>query len=185
MNSSGSITGSSDGSFSAIVDLVGARLPPLILPSTDGKALDFTNLPPRCVLILYPFALAREQLLPPSWMGIPSSAACTEQLLDFKAHYGEFQARQVGLFGISTQSSIVQKAVVKELGLPFPLLSDAGYTFARALHLPMLHVGRRHRLACMVLMVRNCHIDQIFYPMMSPSRSAIEAFCEWKRDFII
>jgi peroxiredoxin len=156
----------------------GVKLPPVTLPSTSGYAVDLTRLPPRCILILYPLALAQDQAPPSAWTRIPWATACTQQLLGFNSHYREFRARRVDLFGISTQSSIVQLAVAENLALRFPLLSDGSSVLARALRLPMLQVGRRQRLPRIVLAVRDGHIDRVVYPSTSPS-SVTEVLREW------
>jgi len=157
---------------------VGMQLPPVTLPSTSGYVVDLARLPPRCILILCPLALARDQALPSASTRSPGAANCTQQLLGFNSHYEDFRARQVDLFGISTQSSVVQRAVAENLDLRFPLLSDANYELARSLRLPMLHIGRRQRLPHIVLALRDRHIDRTVYPSTSPSL-ATEVLREW------
>ncbi len=158
----------------SVAGLVGMRLPSVMLPSTLGGSVNLAGLPPRCVLILHTAALARHQVPPPAWMKIPGAAGCTAQLLGFKAQHRAFQARRTALFGISTQSPIVQQAVAEDLALPFPLLSDADRALAAALPLPLLHAGRVPRLARLLLVVRHGCIAQVFDPIASPAHAAAE-----------
>ena len=107
-------------------------------------------------------------------MLVPGAAGRTAQLLGFKAQFNEFQGRRIRLYGVSTQSPIVQRAVAEDLGLPFPLLSDADHDFACALKLPMLHIGRVPRMPRIVLVVRDHRLEQILYPVTSAADSAAE-----------
>jgi peroxiredoxin len=159
---------------------VGMQLPPVTLASTSGHVVDLTRLPRRCILIFYPLALARDQAPQSAWTRSPGATDCTQQLLGFNSHYREFRARQVDLFGISTQSTVVQQAVAENLNLRFPLLSDADYALAQALRLPMLHVGRRQRAPRIVLAVVDRHIDRVVYPNTSPLPT-IGVLREWAR----
>ncbi len=106
-----------DGTETA--SLVGLRLPPLVLPSSHGRAVDLARLPSRSLLILHPLALARAQVPPPGWLQIPGAAGCTAQLLGFAAQWRAFRALRIALFGVSTQAPLVQRAVTEDLALPF------------------------------------------------------------------
>ncbi len=147
-----------------VFEPIGLRLPQLSLASTLGRDVDLGMLPARCVLILYPLALTPDQELPRSLKSIPAIAGCTEQLLDFKASHGEFLSRRLAIFGVSTQSVLVQRVVAEELELPFPLLSDATRTLVRALGLPAVAVGRVPRMMRLILAVRDGCIERTFHP---------------------
>ncbi len=153
---------------------MGVRLPQLSLASTFGGNVVLGMLPPRCVLILHPLALTSDQELPRSLKSIPGLAGCTEQLLDFKALHGEFLSQEIAVFGVSTQSALVQRTVAERLELPFPLLSDAGRALVRALDLPVVPVGRVPRMMRLVLGVRDGCIEQAFHPGATDENRAVD-----------
>lgn len=161
-----------------VSNLIGTKLPRLSLTSTCGEAVNLAALPLHSLLILHPFALAPYQKLPHSFSSIPFVAGCSEQLLSFKALHQEFQSEGIALFGISTQSALIQEALTQILALPFPLLSDADRDFARTLRLPMLHAGRVPRIMRMIFEIQNGCIKRVFDPIERHTNCAADILSE-------
>jgi len=68
--------------------------------------------------------------------------------------------------------------MVKRLEVPFEVLSDEHLAFARALRLPTFTVDGMTLLKRLTLIVRNNHIEHVFYPVFPPDTHA-EAVIAW------
>src|SRR6478672_10187097 len=77
-------------------------VPDFSLPATDGKTL---------VLYFYPK---------------DNTPGCTEEGIQFRDHYAEFQAATCDIYGISRDSVRSHENFRAKLSFPFELLSDAG-----------------------------------------------------------
>ena len=55
---------------------------------------------------------------------------CTMEGLDFKAHYGEFQALKAAVIGVSADSSARHASFKSKCGFPFPLLADTDHVLS-------------------------------------------------------
>ncbi len=163
-----------DNTSTALAALLGLELPEVKLRSTTGSLFDLADLPPLCIVILYPAAFDREQASRAGWLDRLGAGGCTELLLDFKEHHDRFREKEIAVVGISTQSTFVQQAAADDLGLPFLLLSDGDHALARGLGLPMLNIGRVPRMPRVVLGVRNNKIERIFHVGGTPSDSAAD-----------
>jgi peroxiredoxin len=158
-----------------VSNLVGLRLPDICLPSTTGEACDLSTLPLDAVLIFLPF------ILPPDESAAalaPTNQLVTgglEQLLSFVQLHRQFTSRGVALYGISTQSPLVQRVTAEMLGLPFPLLSDSKGAFPSRLNLPMIDGGvhtRISRVAPLVIQVRDGRVSRVFHAAPSSGSCA-------------
>ena len=78
------------------------------------------------------------------------------------------------LFGLSLQEVGYQQELATRLGLPFPLLSDAGGEFSGALALPSFATGGQTYLKRLTLVVRDGAIEVPFYPVPDPATHADE-----------
>ncbi len=88
----------------------GSRAPGFRLPDHDGNAVtldDFAGR--RLVMAFYP---------------LDFSAVCTDQLSIYQEVFGEIEARDAALVGISVDSAACHAAFREKLGLTFPLLAD-------------------------------------------------------------
>ena len=86
--------------------LVGARLPPVPLPSTTGEMVDLSRLSGRTVVYAYPRTGKPNVPNPEGWDLIPGARGCTPQSCAFRDHFAEL--RKLGvfhLFGLSTQDT--------------------------------------------------------------------------------
>jgi peroxiredoxin len=78
------------------------------------------------------------------------------------------------IFGLSTQTSDYQREVHDRLGLPFELLSDAGFAFIDALGLPTFEVDSMRLVRRLTLVCLSGVIEHVFYPVFPPDRHAEE-----------
>jgi peroxiredoxin len=161
-----------DGAASHLV--AGLCLPDLALPSTRGGSVELRAWPGRAVVYVYPWTGRPGVADPPGWDDIPGAHGSTPETIGFRDRYVEFQARDVAVFGLSTQSSEHQRELSARLAVPFAILSDATFAFQRALALPTFEAGRVRFLKRLTLLVRDGFIEHVFYPVHPPEAHAYE-----------
>lgn len=161
--------------------LQGLRLPDLALPATSGPAVNLSRLSGRTVLYIYPRTGVPGVDAPPGWDDIPGARGCTPQSCGFRDHYADLETLGVAqVFGLSTQDTAYQREAAERLHLPFPILSDATLTFARALRLPTFSVAGMTLFKRMALVIDRGSIVKVFYPVFPPDRNAEEVVA-WLR----
>jgi peroxiredoxin len=149
------------------------RIPSLLLPATDGTAVDLSLLSGRVVVFAYPRTGKPGIENPAGWDLIPGARGCTPQSCSFRDHFAELQALGVNhLFGLSTQDTAYQREAADRLHLPFPLLSDEHLRFTLALRLPTFETGGMTLLKRLTLVIQNGKIEHVFYPVFPPDRNA-------------
>jgi peroxiredoxin len=158
--------------------LPGMRLPPVTLLATSGEPVDLSSLPGRTVVYCYPRTGRPDEALPRGWDEIPGARGCTPQSCAFRDHHAELQRLGARVFGLSTQDSAYQREAVERLHLPFELLSDEDLALARALGLPTFEVEEMALIKRLTLMIREGHIERVFYPVFPPGKNADEVI-EW------
>jgi peroxiredoxin len=168
----------------AAAHLPGATVPPIALASTDGGHFRVDGPPDgaeRLVLYAYPrTGRPGEESLVADWDEIPGARGCTPQSCAFRDHASELRAAGAAVAGISTQSTDYQREAVDRLGLPFPLLSDAGLELTHALGLPTFEVAGRTLLKRLALVIGEGKIEHVFYPVFPPDRNAADVLA-WLR----
>jgi peroxiredoxin len=70
--------------------------------------------------------------------------------------------------------------MAQRLGLPFAILSDAGYQLCDALRLPTFEVNGQRLLKRLTLIVRDGRIEHVFYPVFPSNENAAEVV-RWLR----
>ena len=91
------------------------------------------------------------------------------------------QTLNVGLFGLSRQTTDWQREMAARLRLPFPILSDAQGYFASALSLPSFATGGEIYLKRLTLVVSSGTIETLFFPVPDPASHAGEVL-RWLRE---
>ncbi|MGH6934390.1 MAG: peroxiredoxin [Dongiaceae bacterium] len=162
--------------------LMGVAIPSLPLVSTAGGVVDLGRLPGKTVIYAYPMTGQPDVPLPDGWDMIPGARGCTPQSCAFRDHFGELRVLGVDhLFGLSTQETGYQAEAAARLHLPFPLLSDAQMTFAKALELPSFDTAGMTLLKRLTMVINDGRIVKVFYPVFPPDRSASDVLI-WLRD---
>lgn len=154
--------------------LPGLRLPSIPLRSTNGRLVDLSALPGRTVVYGYPRTGRPDRDLPKGWNDIPGARGCTPQSCAFRDHHDAYGRLGVQVFGLSTQDTTYQREAVERLHLPFELLSDEEFRFARALRLPTFEVEGMTLIKRLTLVIRDGGIEQVFYPVFPPDLNAEE-----------
>ena len=154
---------------------VGHRLPPVALRATDGKIYDLSSLRAITVVYAYPRTSPPNAAPIEGWDQIPGARGCTPQSCGFRDHFAELTgAGTVHVFGLSTQTTEYQAEVVQRLHLPFPLLSDAELSFARAAGLETFEAGGMILLKRTTLILQDGIVQRIMHPLDDPGRNAQE-----------
>ncbi len=160
--------------------LPGMALPPLALVSTQGAPVRLADLPGRSVVFCYPRTAGPGEPVPADWNTIPGARGCTPESCAFRDLYREFQDLDAEIFGVSAQTPEDQREASGRLHLPYPLLSDRGLAFARALRLPVFTWRDQTWIRRLTLVVRDGTIEHVFYPVFPPHTHADEVLA-WLR----
>ncbi|MGE3528202.1 MAG: peroxiredoxin [Methyloceanibacter sp.] len=150
----------------------GMTLPQVALPATDGAAVDLAALRGRSIVVVYPWTGRPGLANPPDWDEIPGAHGSTPELEGFRDRHADFARMDVRLFGLSRQDTAYQRELAARLGLPFPILSDAGGAFSAALKLPTFATGGTVYLKRLTLLIAGGRIEKVFYPVADPAGHA-------------
>lgn len=149
-------------------------MPNVSLWSTDDQEINLSRLSGWNVIFCYPMTGRPGFTIPEGWVQIPGAAGCTPQACSYRNNHSELKRNGVGVYGISTQTSEVQKEASNRLGLPYPLLSDADHSFSSALKLPLLEVGGLKLIKRLTLILKDGVIKKCFYPVFPPDKNVVE-----------
>ncbi|MFI1996447.1 peroxiredoxin [Actinoplanes sp. NPDC020271] len=167
-------------------DLIGAALPALALPASDGCLVDLGALGPgRTVIYLYPLTGRPGVPQPAGFEGYPGARGCTAESRDFRDHYTDLRNAGISrIFGLSGQDSSYQQEVVERLRLPFVLLSDSAFRLADDLGLPTFVVdgGLRFHTRTTLIVHAN-HVEHVFSPVEAPEAHAQQVL-DWVRSHL-
>jgi peroxiredoxin len=155
--------------------LPGMHLPQIALESTSGEAVRLDRLPGRAVIYAYPWTgRPGEPLLTDDWDLIPGARGCTPETCGFRDHHAELARAGAVVLGLSTQDPAHQRELAARLGLPFPILSDAGLGATRALSLPTFEAAGRTLIRRLTVIAEESVITHVFYPVFPPDLHASE-----------
>lgn len=161
--------------------LLGAVVPSLVLPTSDGGQIDLGSLGTgRTVLYLYPLTGRPGVDVPDGWDAIPGARGCSTEACDFRDHLDDLRRAGAGrVHGLSSQDVDYQAEVVDRLRLPFSMVSDERFELAEALRLPTFAPTGHHRLYTrLTLIVRDGQVEHVFYPVFPPNTHAQQVL-EW------
>ncbi len=154
--------------------LPGSRLPVVTLAASDGSEVTLAELSGRSVVFAYPrTGKPGEQSLggDEAWDAIPGARGCTPQACAIRDNEARFDALDVRVFGLSTQSPQDQLEAAERLRLPYPLLSDAD----ASLGLPTFEVEGVTLYKRLTLIVRDGVVERVIYPVFPPNEAAQQA----------
>ena len=155
---------------------VGLKLPEIPLYATSGDRIALANLPGRSIVFAYPWTGQPGMPNPPGWDDIPGAHGSTPEAEGFAALYPRLREMEISVYGLSTQDTDWQAEFAERIGLPFPLLSDAEFAFARALKLPTFKAGDTSYLVRLTLIIADGCIEHVDYPVHPPHTHAHEVF---------
>ncbi len=166
----------------AFDDLLGAALPDLPLPATDGRRVSLARLGPgRTIVYAYPWIAGPDGAPPsPDWDAIPGARGCTPESCGFRDHATELGDLGAAVLGLSAQPTELQREAVERLRLPFALLCDEHLRLATELGLPTFRAAGRTLLKRLTLTVRDGVVERVWYPVVAPDRHA-EDVLDWLR----
>ena len=159
----------------------GLALPRISLAATTGGEVCLADTRGISVVIVYPWTGRPGVPNPLNWDDIPGAHGSTPELEGFRDLAGEFAGLNVGLFGLSRQTTDWQREMAARLRLTFPILSDAEERFASALCLPSFAIGSESYLKRLTLVVSSGTIETLFFPVPDPASHAGEVL-RWLRD---
>lgn len=161
--------------------LHGKSLPDVSLNTTTGERVTFARLPGRNVVFCYPRTAGPGEQVPNDWNVIPGARGCTPESCAFRDLYREFQALNVGIYGVSTQPSEQQAEARERLHLPYPLLSDDQLALTSAMKLPTFQWRDTTCIKRLTLVIRDGVVEHLFYPVFPPN-SHPDAVLSWIRE---
>ena len=162
--------------------LLGNKLPSILLPATNGTAVDLSKLTGWLVVYCYPMTGEPNIALPNGWNNIPGARGCTPQSCAFRDHYQEL-VKLAQVFSLSTQSTQYQQEAAARLHLPFQLLSDFNLEFTNALKLPTFTVNSMRLNKRLTLLALDSVIKHCFYPVFPPDKNAEEVL-DWLQQHV-
>lgn len=154
--------------------LAGMSITSVALQATDGSSVTLASLPGRTVVFAYPRTGEPGKIgLVDDWDMIPGARGCTPQTCAFRDLFKDLKdAGAQHVFGISTQDTAYQRAMVERLHVPFQILSDTDLALTRALKLPSMDVAGLTLIKRLALIVDDATITHVFYPVFPPDRNA-------------
>ncbi|MFI7657821.1 winged helix-turn-helix transcriptional regulator [Micromonospora parva] len=157
-------------------DLVGRRLPEIVLPDADGQPVALAATDAWSVLYLFPGAYAPgTHGYPLGWAEIPGARGCTLESTTYARRHPDFQAAGVRVYGVSTQRPEQLAAFAAYAELPFPLLSDEDGRLGAGLLLPVFRAGGVNRFKRLTLLVDpTAVVRAVQFPVTDPAGSVQE-----------
>ena len=154
--------------------LPGVRVPPLVLPSSQGL-VDLAELAAgSAVLYVYPRTGRPGRPVPDGWDAVPGARGCTPQSCAFRDHVEEFEKLGVRVAGVSAQPLAEQQEVGERLQLPYPVIADPEFRLARELGLPTFTFNDVELYKRVTLVLEQGVVEKAFYPVFPPDRNAAD-----------
>ncbi|MER7892671.1 winged helix-turn-helix transcriptional regulator [Micromonospora sp. NPDC094482] len=157
-------------------ELLGRRLPDVLLPGSDGRPVPPADADGWNVLYFFPGAYAPDSGgYPPGWAEIPGARGCTLESTTYAGRHADFRAAGAQVRGISTQRPDQLADFVAYARLPFPLLSDQDGRLGAGLLLPTFRAGGVERFKRLTLLVGpGAVIRAVQFPVTDPAGSVDE-----------
>jgi peroxiredoxin len=154
--------------------LPGARMPSLVLDSSEGP-VDLAELcAVRAVLYVYPRTGKPGVPSLPGWDETPGARGCTPQSCAFRDHASELSALDARIAGMSSQSLDDQREFAERNHIAYPVVSDPELLVRDALDLPTFEIAGETLYKRLALIAENGVIVKVFYPVFPPDRNAAD-----------
>ena len=164
----------------AAAHLPGARVPSLVLGSSQGPVDLAALAAERVVLYVYPRAGRPGRLSPPGWDEIPGARGCTPQSCAFRDHQAELARLGARVAGLSAQALEDQVEFAGRNHITYPVIADPGLLLAAELALPTFDVAGETLYKRLALVAEGGSIVKVFYPVFPPDRNAADVVA-WMR----
>jgi peroxiredoxin len=158
--------------------LLGTRLPPLVLSSTEGPAGLSELSRDLLVLFIYPHATGLPDPPVPGWNSIPGARGCTAESCAFRDAQAEFEELGATIAGLSVQQVDDQRRFAARVGIKYRLISDPDRRLAAALDLPTFTLSGRTFYKRLTLVSVQGRVVNVFHPIPQPELHATEVL-EW------
>lgn len=158
--------------------LLGARIPNVTLPSSQGEIALARLAETRLVLYVYPQTGPPDRPIQQGWDELPGARGCTPQSCGFRDHAEELAAFGARVAGVSTQPIAEQEEFAARTKMPFPIISDEGFVLATRLFLPTFEFKGDWFYKRLALIAEKGVIVKVFYPVFPPDQNAVEVL-EW------
>jgi peroxiredoxin len=160
--------------------LPGARMPSLVLDSSQGP-VDLAELcAVRAVLYVYPRTGKPGVPSLPGWDETPGARGCTPQSCAFRDHAAELAALGARIAGMSSQSLDDQREFAARNHITYPVASDPELLVRDALDLPTFEIAGETLYKRLALIAESGVIVKVFYPVFPPDRNAADVVA-WLR----
>ena len=155
--------------------LTGKEIPDISLITLNGEYLKIKRKESfRLVFYCYPMTGRPEKPLPKNWNNIPGARGCTPENSSFRDHYEELIKLNALPIGITTQRIEDIKEMTKRLNIKYDILSDCNLKFTESLKLPTFSIDNNIYIKRLTMIVLNCNIVKVFYPIFPPEKHIIE-----------
>ena len=154
--------------------LLGRRVPPLWLDSTQGPVWLSALAARRLVLFIYPHASGLPEPPVAEWDSIPGARGCTAQSCGFRDHSARLRELKAQLAGLSVQTVSEQRDFAACVGLHYRLVADPARALEAGLGLPTFAAGGRSFYRRLTLVAEDGVIVKVFDPVAAPAENAAE-----------
>jgi len=145
--------------------LVGACLPNITLPATNGMTVTLSKLLGAAIIFCYPMTSKPGVQPPTGWDKIPGARGCTLQNCSYKNNFSILSKLNVQIYGMSTQHIDYQREMAERLHLPFSILSDSNFEFCDTMKIPTFTVDDKRLMKRLTMVVENGFIEAVHFPI--------------------
>ncbi|MCB0358515.1 MAG: redoxin family protein [Bdellovibrionales bacterium] len=155
--------------------LVGASVPGIPLPCTDGTSVDLRAFSGLTVVVIVPGPSNPNNLPSQEWLAgwtkIPGAAGCTGECKAFNRTPGLLPRAGIKFFVLTGQAPDVQRELSspRALSLGFPMLSDENGEWAEALGLPRFEYDGKVYHPRITLLLQAGEIKRVISEIPDPS----------------
>jgi peroxiredoxin len=154
--------------------LLGRRIPPLRLESTQGPVRLSSLAERRLILFVYPHATGLPDPPVPEWDSIPGARGCTAQSCGFRDRRARLTELDAELAGLSVQTTGEQREFAARVGLQYRLIADPARALEAPLGLPTFSAGGRSFYRRLTLVAERGVLVKVFDPVDAPAENATE-----------
>jgi peroxiredoxin len=154
--------------------LTGARIPSLVLQSSEGPVDLAVLCAVRAVLYVYPRTGKPGVPSLPGWDDVPGARGCTPQSCAFRDHAAELAELGARLAGLSAQPLSDQVEFAERNHISYPVLSDPYLRLRDELGLPTFEIAGHTLYKRLALIAERGVVVRVFYPVFPPDRNAAD-----------